>query len=346
MNAFIRYYLILVLPLGYVGCTSLKQAVDESSSSPVSTRYYTSAFPSRDISAQLSNIQRSVKRISATAIYQTYYMDEQLITMDYLKGNDLEDLAINTVTQNESTAGTSFAVARNNRSIVLLTCAHVVDFPDTLISYYQGENIPEETFIRSVTVKRTQTNLLYDFPNVGNFEILAQNDRDDLALIEVDLKEFKDLQVPPLPIKMGDPERLRLGSYVMVMGYPKGYPMVTRGIVSDPNRRSDGEFLTDALFNRGISGGIILASRNNYASFEWVGMASTAAATKDMTLVPDPSKIDDYEPFDIYRDSILIQPKFNISYGITQAIPTQKIVRFLQDNRQRLGRLGLDTDFL
>lgn len=347
MNTFTQYWFLFTLPVFFSGCASFSQPVDRSSRERPPQKensYYTSAYPTRDISTQLESIQRSVKRISSTAIYQTYYFDDQLITEDQLKSNDIRGFASSSIARNESTAGTAFAIARNNRSIALLTCAHVIDFPDTLISYVEGPNVPENEFIQSITIRRNQTNLLHDLPNIGMFDILAQNDADDLALIEVNLREFNNLQAPPLPVKIGNPEQLRLGSNIMIMGYPKGYPMVTRGIVSDPNRSRDGDFLTDALFNQGISGGIILASRDNYASFEWIGMANTASAVKETGLVPDPTKEDAYEAFDLYTDSIFVQSKTRISYGITQAIPAQKIIRFLKSNERKLRRLGLSLD--
>lgn len=338
------YRLLYFLPILLSGCSSLKQTAVEGPIQREST-YYTSAYPFRDISARLEAIQHSVKRISSTAIYQTYYFNDQLVTEEQLRSGDLEDLASHSMARNESTAGTAFAIARNNRSVALLTCAHVIDFPDTLISYVEHEDVPEREFVQSVTIRRSQTNLLHDLPNIGAFNILAQNNRDDLALIEVNLSEFENMQVPPLPVRIGDPKRLRLGSYIVIMGYPKGYPMVTRGIVSDPNRSRDGDFLTDALFNQGISGGLILASKDNYASFEWIGMANTASAIKEANLVPDPTKEGEYESFDLYTDSIFVQTRPRITYGITQAIPAARIIRFLEEHESKLSRLGLRLDF-
>ena len=340
----IQQYQLLYLLLLLSGCVSSGRPVADK---PVQREgnYYTSAYPNRNISSQLEAIQRSVKRISSTVIYQTFYFDDQLVTEEQLKGNDIKDLASHSIARNESTAGTAFAIARNNRSVALLTCAHVIDFPDTLISYIESEDLPEEEFIRSVTIRRSQTNLLHDLPNIGAFNILAQNHADDLALIEVNLSEFEDVHVPPLPVSIGDSMRLRLGSNVLIMGYPKGQPMVTRGIVSNPNRNQDGDFLMDALFNQGISGGIILASRDNYASFEWIGVANTTSAVKEMQLIPDPTKEATYNPFDIYTDSVFIRSETRISYGITQAIPTSRIVHFLEEHKHKLSRLGLSLDF-
>lgn len=306
--------------------------------------YYTSAHPTHDISEQLTQIQQSVKRISATAIYQTYYFDGITLRKEQLKHVNIEKLASRFITHNRSTAGTAFIIARNNENVALLSCAHVVSFPDTVINYVADGTVTERSVISTISIKKHQANLIYDLPHFSNFEIVAINERDDLTLLAVDLSEHESFYAPPLPVQIGNPKNLRLGSYILVMGFPKGFPMVTGGIVSDPNRTVDGGFITDALFNRGISGGLILATRNNYNSFEWVGMSNSASATREMQLVPNPLTVDTYQPFEPYEDTIFVQPKTYLTYGITQAIPVTKVVQFLKEHEKKLTQMGININ--
>jgi S1-C subfamily serine protease len=321
-----------------LGCASTVPT--ERRDSPVTTQNYTTSFPTRDVSDQLQNIKESVIRISSTGIYRTYIIEDRLLKRSDLEKVDLEDIASRSITSNESTAGTAISLYSDKRNVALITNAHVVNYPDTLISYVDREGVSPNTFINSVKIKKNQNNLIYDLPYVGSFDIIGLNEKSDLALLKVNKSNFPNFDAPRLQIPAGNPADLSWGSFVYIMGYPKGYPMITRGIVSSPGRNEYDDFLTDALFNPGISGGLIMATRNDFRSFEWVGMTNTASADITKMLVPDPLKSSDYENFDIYRDSIYVETKTNLTYGITQAIPMKRVIEFLESHERELQRLG------
>ncbi len=305
------------------------------------SKTYTTSFPTRDVSDQLQNVQESVVRISSTGIYRTYVIEGRLFTKSDLENVDVEEVASRSITSNESTAGTAISLFSDKRNAALITNAHVVNYPDTLISYIDREGVSPDTFIHSVKIKKNQTNLIYDLPYVGGFDIIGLDERSDLALLKVNKSEFPDFDAPSLAIPAGKPADLKWGSFVYIIGYPKGYPMITRGIVSSPGRNEYDDFLTDALFNPGISGGLIMATRDDFRSFEWIGMTNTASADISKMLVPDPTKSSEYESFDIYRDSIYVETKTSLTYGITQAIPLKRILEFLETYERELNRIGL-----
>lgn len=331
--------LLLLLSLSLIlGCAS--NIPSERQEASKESKSYTTSFPTRDVSDQLQDIKESVIRISSTGIYRTYVIKGRLLTKSDLQKLDIEEVAFRSFTSNESTAGTAISVYSDNQTVVLLTNAHVINYPDTLISYIDREGVSKQTFIQSVKIKKNQNNLVYDLPNVGPFDIIDFNEDSDLALLKVRKRDFPNFNAPSLPIAVGNPADLEWGSFVYILGYPKGYPMITRGIVSDPGRNKYDDFLTDALFNPGISGGLIIATRNDFRSFEWIGMTNTASADISKLLVPDPLKASEYENFDIYRDSIYVNTKTNLTYGITQAIPMKKIIEYLETNERELGRVG------
>jgi S1-C subfamily serine protease len=321
-----------------MSCATNQPSAERRSSEVAAT--YTTSFPTRDVSRGLSDVQQSIKRISSTGIYVTYYIDDRLVTEEELLTLDIEDLATRTLTSNESTAGTAISIFQNNNRAALLTNAHVVDFPDTLYSYIEADNVPTQTYVNAVKIKQAQSNLIFDLPNIGQFEINDYDERNDLALISVNRTEFQEIDASPLSISVGDPADLQWGSFLYILGFPKGYPMITRGIVSDPRRNEYDDFLTDALFNPGISGGLIMATRDNFNTFEWVGMTNTAAAEIEKRLVPDPSKVDQYQALDAYLDTAFVGVKTKINYGITQSIPMKKIIDFLEENEELLRRMG------
>lgn len=329
--------IILLCSLGW-GCASNTPARNDLSFENRKT--YTTSFPTRDVADQLKNIRKSVIRISSTGIYVTYFFEDRLLTDKDLKAVDVKDIASRRITSNESTAGTAISIFNNTQTIGLLTNAHVVDFPDTLISYVDQKGVPANTFIKSLKIKRNQTNLIYDLPNVGSFEVVGADKIVDLALLKVSKNKFKELEAPTLPISIGDPADLDWGSFVYIIGYPKGYPMITRGIVSDPRRNENDDFLTDALFNPGISGGMIMATRNNFRSFEWVGMTNTASADLKRSLVPDPTKSNEYGSFEVYTDSVFVETQTQLVYGITQSIPIKRIIAFLEANENEIRKMG------
>lgn len=325
-----------------LNCSSSQRTAPESSSvvkpAPVSN-YYTSSFPHQDVTEQLKDVQQSVVRIVSTGFYDSFTFENKYVTLEDLKNNKPKELATVYFSSEESTAGTSIILDQNDHGSLLITCEHIVSFPDTAISYLEGENIPSDTYIQSISIKKRQNNLVYTGSELKPFVVIASNKRLDLALLDVDLERSSNLDQYPLNIKSGDSNFLKLGSFLYILGFPKGYAMITRGLASSSESWNDRFFVTDASFNRGISGGLILATNDNYNSFKWVGMASSSNANRENILVPRPDE--KYSPAARpYLDSVFVQQKTRINYGITQAIPINKIKDFLRDNKKEISQRG------
>jgi hypothetical protein len=118
---------------------------------------------------------------------------------------------------------------------------------------------------------------------------------------------------------------------------------VTKAIVSNPNRDKYGSFLTDAVFNRGFSGGIVLAIRDGVPNFELVGMMKLVPGHQHYYLSPakegEQLEFDPNIPFtgDVYAES-----RVDIIYGVAPAIPAEMIVEFLKSNEETLIDQGYD----
>ena len=332
-------FLILICINGFLfSCSSSEQTATQQSKS---TKYYTSAFPNRDVSKQLQDAQESILRILVTSFYKSYTFPNQRITLSDVKTNELKDIAIRSLTSEESTAGTAIILQYNLDRALLITCNHVVSSPDTVIKYYEGKGIPSKTYIESVDIKQRQHNLIFSPQDLHGFDIIASNSNADLALLSTKLgntiKSFKH----PLSFSLGNDNFLKMGSFVYVMGYPKGYLMLTRGIVSTSSVPQNSRFfVSDAIFNHGISGGLVFASNDNFKTFEWIGMARSASAENEDYIVPRPEPGKYGRITRPYQDSLFVQQKTKISYGITQAIPINGIKSFLNENKRALLRNG------
>jgi hypothetical protein len=298
--------------------------------------YYQTGWPLHDTSRELEQIFRSVKRLHVAGTYETYrFAAEDRVTTADLRARATYQNARERSSFDHAKAGTATVIGRTERSVRLLTNAHVTRLADTVIAYFddgtgRGRDSP---FVESVAILRTRHDLILDAPGTAQFRVIASDTVDDLALIAVELAATGTQQeLPPvLRVTPGNPARLRWGSFVYVLGYPRGYPMVTRAIVSDPRRTRDHAFLLDGLFNRGISGGLILAVRAETGALEWVGVASAASAQVEHLLVPEPRAPAEQGAVFPYDGPTFTEEVWRIDYGITFPVAMATIARFLRN---------------
>ncbi|GAA5523369.1 S1C family serine protease [Aliifodinibius salicampi] len=339
MKLFPKLFFGFLILIGIGACRSSEQTIDQPKAVEES-EFYTTAFPSQNLSESLQRAEEAIIRIISTSFYDTYSFNKPSVTLPDVNTNRLEDIASHSHSTEESSAGTSILLDVNNRDkALLITTAHTVTSADTLITYYEGEQISANTFIETISIKRRQNNLIFTPEELGIFEIIARDALSDLALLSANLKADIQDNHQELSFSMGHSEKIQLGSFLYILGFPKGYPIITRGIASSTRGQSRQRFfVSDALFNPGISGGLVLASNDQFNSFEWVGMARSAAATREPYLIPNPD--DEYSDnlIEPYNGSIFIEEKRRISYGITHAIPINEIRNFIDSNKDVIRR--------
>jgi hypothetical protein len=302
---------------------------------------YDSEFPYKDCSAQLAEIGESVKMIYCTAFYRTWtFASEAGVTSGVLTEQVLQKSGEPSYSYN-SVSGTATVIYYRDHKIALLTCAHILDFPDTLFTYYppSGGRSP----LRSVSIRDRQNNFVKDMPEEGTVEILASDLASDIAIIGQTLQSVPTRPVDVFRYPIGKSKELEWGTYLYIIGYPMGYKMITNGIVSSPNRDKKGSYLTDAPFNRGFSGGVVFAIRDGVPHFELVGMAKSVAANYEFVLTP--SKDFDrssFVPGVPYEGDVFVEQKTDIRYGITMSVSTEAIGQFIRDHRTELLTKGYD----
>ena len=306
---------------------------------------YDSEFPYRSCSEQLETIGQSVVMLSSLAYYRSYRfgIEENLtaaaIGEETIKGRK-------STVELSQIAGTATVVSSDGRRVVLLTCAHVVDFPDTTTSYYLGPDRRSTGVVQNLAYLDRQINYVAVFPEGGELSVLAIDRAADLALVG---RHFEQ-QHFPAPRVIGYPagraKELEWGSFVYLFGYPGGYKMVTKGIVSSPNRDRRGSFLVDAVLDRGFSGGIVLAIKDGVPNFELVGIIKMLPGRSLSYLAPATGEgIPDYEPGVPYKGDIFVQRRFEITNGISQAISIEAIAEFVERHRDELAAKGYSIPF-
>ena len=324
--------------------------------------HYQTAFPQYDTSGELEQVFASVRRILAEVTYETYlYPLESAPTEADLQDPAFQIAAPDTVVSQQDRAATAIILARRGRRFTLLTVDHGTHFPDTIVDFFprerpvdgrlppvraperpgEPEPRPEPRRVERISVKTAEVFRIFGLPDLRSFQVLARSPFDDLALLGVEYPAgLEPGEDRVLPIPAGESERLSWGSFVYVMGYPQGYPMVTRGIVSAPGDPVLGSFLVDGLWNRGMSGGAILALRGDGSGVEWVGMARAAAASRETRLRPEHEELEREELGRRYDGPLYLDQVSRIQYGITLSIPMSTIRGFLDRERERLDTLG------
>ena len=332
-------YAFTLLVLLFQGCTTYKTPVE--SKTVAHDNKYDSELSNESISDGLEYVFSTVKKLNIVAFYMTYEFPPGAITdkSKLIKGN-LIIKASSTNMSSESVSGTASIIYYNDLLVGMLTCNHIIGFPDTIIDWYRSK----AQGVRSLSVKMKQKNFVSGLPNGDDVTVVARDAKNDIAFLKQKV-EMTGTNISVLDLPLGKSNDLVWGSKVYILGYPLGNQMVTSAMVSKPKSKSASKFLMDAVFNKGISGSPVIAIRDGVPNFEFVGMASSTSAKSIYYLKPGDVK--DYmqsdEPF--VGDVVLGHERM-INYGVTYAVTVDEIKRFLRSNRAVLEKEGFDTERL
>lgn len=324
--------------------TSCSRTTYETVYPTLSDGRYDSEFPYRNCSGQLEEIAASLVKLDVLVFYQTYtFAPESRVTMAMvMERDDAGALASATDIFSESVGGTAITMQYDNQRIAYLSCAHIVDYPDTVVTYYP---YPDEQYIQVMGVKARQQNNIGNSPPGGELEILALDSRTDVAILGKEVEGQADNSIVVFDYPLGESQELEWGSFVYVMGFPLGHAMITRGIVSDPGRIRKGTLLIDAMFNKGFSGGPVVAVRDGVPNFEMVGMVRSSAALEKYYLAPaEEEGMEDISFGEPFTGEMKILKEKDIQYGITFSVTTADLRKFYDERREDLLGKGYDLD--
>ncbi|MBC8321810.1 MAG: trypsin-like peptidase domain-containing protein [Bacteroidetes bacterium] len=302
---------------------------------------YDSEFPSKSVSSELDYISKTVKKLDILAFYATYYFPKgSNINKKNINDSLLVAYSATRTISHESVSGTASVIYNNQDLIGFLTCAHIIDFNDSIFSYY-NDDVNE---IQTVSIKIKQQNHIGSLGSGDPINIAAIDIEKDIALLMKKTTNNNGEEVYTLNYPRGSINDLQWGSVVYIMGYPLGILMVTRAIVSLTMKVKKSVFVMDALYNKGISGSPVLAIRDGIPNFELIGIASSSAAQESNILIPE----ENYKNGSIiklpYEGNIFVHNNKLISYGVTYSISIDEIITFIQSNEKTLKAAGFEIN--
>jgi hypothetical protein len=284
-----------------------------------------------------NELERSILKLTCSAFYENYYYAPPSQFTDDLASQ--ESLLIEKKFTTNSVAGTGLIITQSANKVLILTCNHIFDFEDTLKTYYLDKNKKKTSFLQSLSKKFGQTiYVTHRNGSVSDGKIIRQDEKNDIAVIETQQIE-NVLSEIPFQGTFSKDLKIKLGQEIYLLGFPKGYFMVTRGLAS-PSKYKD-KFIVDASFNRGFSGGITIAFDNQTGNYYYIGMANSTAYDSQIALSPSDAVInlEAYESFP-YEDEIYIKELKMINYGITFIVSGEIIADFFKKEEQQLRQLG------
>ena len=195
----------------------------------ISDNKYDSEFPSISVSKELKYISKTVKKLDILVFYATYYFPPNSgITVERINDSIIDTYSYSKTIAHESVSGTASVIYNQNSLVGLLTCAHVVDFPDSIYSYYDSD----ENQVMTLSIKIKQQNHISGFSTGEHIDLVAINKSKDIAILskKIDVQDYDYISTLNYP--RGNIKDLQWGSIVYIMGYPLGSLMVTRAIAS------------------------------------------------------------------------------------------------------------------
>jgi len=331
------FFILLIAVLILNGCSSNRFVHDKRST--VADNIYDSEFSDKSISDEIEFIASTVRKLNIIAFYTTYeFAPGAIIDKSNLNESNLIIKASKTSMSTESVAGTAVIIYYDNLLAGMLTCNHVVDFPDTIITWYRSR----VQGIKTMAIKEKQNNFVLGLPQNNEVSIVATDKNNDIAFLKQQLQMTgADINVLNYPV--GKSKDLGWGSRVYIVGYPLGNLMVTSGLVSKPRNINSSKFLTDAVYNKGISGSPVVAIRDGVPNFEMVGMA-TSASSKSISYVKPGEENQYSKSGESYHGKLIIANERIINYGVTYSVTIDRIEKFLYSNHDLLEEEGFDTD--
>jgi hypothetical protein len=307
---------------------------------------YDTEFQGPEFARALDAISKSVLKIYCMVEYDHYQVDtNSAFTSKDLAAGQLQLRTIQRSNTIESVYGSATLLSNDGGKLVLLTCAHIFDYPDTVISYYEPQLNMKVTGIESVSIKRQQSQFIREMPAGDLLKIIAIDFNLDIAFLGAKSNHESISKLSPLSFASGNDRLLDRGSQVYVFGFPAGYQMVTSAMVGNPTVGKQGDFLLDANFNQGISGGAVLAVRDGMPNLELVGIAKSASAIYTNVIKPD-SEIDQqrYDPKQPYEGQLFVERQRNVNYGVTFAISINTIRNFYRLNSAKFAQSGYSLE--
>jgi len=333
--------LIAAFAIVLIFLSSCKPTETITQNKPVDAGYYYNGQNNTRIASSIKKVLESVNKLDVIAFYKTWHFQkDSLFTKAFISNSKADNIALNVRVSNESASGTATTIYYNNGLAGFITCAHILEYPDSVFTYYDEDH----AMAKSLSVKVKHQIFISGINSGAPVEIVLMDTKNDLAFLKKETYS-DEIILSPLKTKIGSTNKFEWGTEIYILGYPQGNLMLTKGNVSIDNNTHK-RFLSDAIFNRGISGSPVFALNNNSNSFDWVGIASSASANTLTYLRPEQTISENIMAQNPYFGNDIIDEKILINYGITYSISMEEIIIFIARNKMLLRKAGFDTELL
>jgi len=328
---------IVILAVASFSCSTVNKSTIET----IRDGRYDVGFPINGSSDVFDNISKSIKLVNSIAFYKKYsFPANSKIKRENISTNLLTDYQTSVSTFNKSASGTATIISVSGNKVLLLTCAHILSFPDTMISYFSYESGIKSDYIESISIKVDQSNFT-SFTESGNTQIILFNKELDIALLTGNVKIPLSNDLSVFRYSWGNSDELTWGNFVYVFGFPLHNKSIVSGIVSKPELENKKNFVVDVSVNRGSSGGLVLAIRGAAPNFELVGIVSSVPAEKRFVLTPNnPTRDINFLPGTKYIGEMAVEQLDGIKYGIGRIVSSEKVLEFIKKNESILYNKG------
>lgn len=307
---------------------------------------YDSEFPYRNSSKQLQEIGNTIQRVNTVAFYNSYIFPESSkVKYSDLTGDIIKTKAIEKGNFNKIISGTATVIYYRDNLIGMLTCSHVVDLPDTILSFYGGD-LNKSNALESISIKDKETIYAAGFPEGGELNLVVSDKNLDIAFLSQKFSYTPVFKYTVFNYPIGEAKNLEWGTFVYLFGYPLNYKMITDAIVSSPNNDDNGSFILNAVINEGFSGGIVMAIKDGVPNFELVGMVKSMPEEDVYNVQPEVKDNINYNPLVPYKGKLFVKKREKLKYGITKVVPIDAILKFFKDNNRALNNAGVSLDYL
>jgi S1-C subfamily serine protease len=313
--------IVLCLMIFLVSCNTVKQRQPE-----YFTGRYESVFPDDQARKQFNEMSRSVIRLTSYVNYQlSIFENGSQVTLDMAEDTSVLTKIRARVNRNESFNGTAFIIAQDDSSLFLVTCAHTVSFPDTIISWDNKADNNGNRFLLSIA-RKSSSLVQASFPERAvRMKILSIDESSDLALLQT---EEITGNINPLSAAQKLCTSLQWGDKLWIAGFPTGRFMLTTGLAAKPG--SDGIFATDAPLSEGYSGSPVMVYDIEAKSFGLAGVARSVPAKALYVLKPE-FEIHEvqYNPAIPYTGPVYAATDYRSVAGVSLIVSSERVLSLM-----------------
>ncbi|MCF8231046.1 MAG: serine protease [Bacteroidales bacterium] len=300
----------------------------------------------KTIRKEFSAINKNIFQVYSATDYKTFTFpsDSQIRKKEL---GVLDKSKYSTHTNTQSTRGTAILIHGDDKQHLFLTSYHVFNYPDTVIDYYYRDDGIRTPFIAQLSIKTRQRQIIKKHGESMAVENVAHNKKNDIAFLTGKPETSVANRIQKTHVNIASEKDLRTGTEVFVTGFPSGYFMVTRGLISQLLTNKMDKVLIDAPFNKGYSGSPFFVLSPGCECFSLAGIITSAAVEKKNILVPEFQRYEkSYDPKSIYTDPSYVNEDKRIKYGVTFGTGIKTIKKFYTNHSEEFKENGISLDYL